>query len=289
MQSRAIWALRTCLTGTPVFGRISTIPCFAASSTLLSHVNSGDWPRYKSTTTEHDPLKILQSIHGAEFQHHLELLRQFRSVVPYDHFLQEFRRSVPSASEDDVLQVINALATSGSILRHGNLVYLRPTEILSTLRRVLPQDVDAVRVRLAKTEQDFAVLEAERTKIVRRAGMRSRILNYTFFTVVAAQWSLLFRLTYWELSWDVIEPVGFFVGGFSSLVSFAYFLRTRRDFSYEAMHQRFMSSYEKRAFLDAKFDIVEYNRLKHEVNNLRDMLEAYEEAEANSAFSSKPE
>ncbi len=85
------------------------------------------------------------------------------------------------------------------------------------------------------------------------------------------------------------EPVGFFVGGFSSLASFAYFLKTRRDFTYEAMHKRVMSNYEKKAFVDAKFDIVEYNRLKHEVNNLRDMLEAYEEAAANAAFSSKPE
>lgn len=85
------------------------------------------------------------------------------------------------------------------------------------------------------------------------------------------------------------EPVGFFVGGLSSVVSYAYFLKTRRDFTYEAMHQRFMTKYEKKAFQDAQFDIIEYNRLKHEVNNLKDMLEAYEEAEANAAFSSKPE
>jgi hypothetical protein len=151
----------------------------------------------------------LQSIHGAEFQHHLELLRQFRGVVPYNHFLQEFRRSVPAASEDDVLQVTDALATSGSILRHGNLVYLRPTEIISTLRRVLPQDVDAVRQRIAETEQDLALLETERTEIVRRAGMKSKMVNYAFFSILVAQWALLFRLTYWELSWDVI--VGLFI------------------------------------------------------------------------------
>jgi hypothetical protein len=100
--------------------------------------------------------------------------------------------------------VTDALATSGSILRHGNLVYLRPTEILSTLRRILPQDVESARVRLAETEKDLAVLEEQRTKIVRRAGMRSKILNYTFFTAVLVQWVVLFRLTYWELSWDVI-------------------------------------------------------------------------------------
>jgi hypothetical protein len=49
-----------------------------------------------------------------------------------------------------------------------------------------------------------------------------------------------------------------------------------------------MTNYEKKAFQDAKFDIIEYNRLKHEVNNLKDMLEAYEEAEGNAEFSSKP-
>jgi calcium uniporter protein, mitochondrial len=146
-------------------------------------------------------------MHGAEFQHHLDLLRQFKGVVPYSQFLQEFRRSVPAASEEDVVRVTDALATSGSILRHGNLVYLRPTEILSTLRRILPQDVTAVRTRLAETEQSLQVLEEERTKIVNRAGLRSRLLNYTFFTAVLTQWLVLFRLTYWELSWDVI--VGF--------------------------------------------------------------------------------
>lgn len=91
------------------------------------------------------------------------------------------------------------------------------------------------------------------------------------------QWAILFRLTYWELSWDVIEPIGFFVGGINSLASIAWFLWTRQDFTFEAMHQRFMSSYERQAFKKSGFDIVEYNRLNHEAQNLRDLLEAHEE------------
>lgn len=125
--------------------------------------------------------------------------------MPYSSiFILNFVNSVPAASENDVLQVTDALATSGSIFRHGNLVYLRPTEILSTLRRVLPQDVAAVRTRLTETEQDLEILEEQRLQIVRKAGLRSKILNYTFFTAVLTQWLILFRLTYWELSWDVI-------------------------------------------------------------------------------------
>ena len=75
-----------------------------------------------------------------------------------------------------------------------------------------------------------------------------------------------------------------FVGGASSLASFGWFLKTRRDFTFEAMHQRFMSNYERKAFEDAKFDIVDYNRMKHEVQNLEELLEAQKETEDNNIF-----
>lgn len=35
----------------------------------------------------------------------------------------------------------------------------------------------------------------------------------------SALWLLLFRLTFWELSWDVMEPICFFVGGGQVMVS----------------------------------------------------------------------
>ena len=50
------------------------------------------------------------------------------------------------------------------------------------------------------------------------------------------------------------------------------------------MHQRFMSNYERKAFEDAKFDIVDYNRMKHEVQNLEELLEAQKETEENNIF-----
>ncbi len=176
-----------------------------------------------------------------------------------------------------------ALAASGSILRHGPLVYLRPTEIAAALRRVLPLDVDAVRARLAEVETELSGLESQRSSIVQRARRRTKALNYTFFATVAAQWAALFRLTYWELSWDVIEPIGFFVGGINSMASIAWFLWTRQDFTFESMHQRFMTTYERKAFEESGFDIVDYNRLTHERTNLMELLEAHEESAMSAA------
>jgi len=35
---------------------------------------------------------------------------------------------------------------------------------------------------------------------------------YSGFAVLAAQTAFFARLTYWELSWDVMEPIAYFTG-----------------------------------------------------------------------------
>jgi len=216
-----------------------------------------------------------QALHGAEFQHHLDVLRASTSVISYSKLLEEFQRAVPTASEADAVKVCNALAASGSILKNGTVVYLRPTEIAHALRRVLPADVQGLKSQLAETEGKLAILDEQYSAIQRRARLRSRLLNYTFMAALTVQWGLLFRLTYWELSWDVIEPVGFFVGGLTTLASYAWFLKTRQDFTYEAMYNRFMTSYERKSLKQVKFDVVEYTRLKREVERIHSVMEAH--------------
>lgn len=216
----------------------------------------------------------MQSLHGAEFQQHLEYLREKSSVLPYSQLVAEFRKSVPAASADDATDACRALAASGGVLRHGELVYLRPSEVVAALRRVLPTDSTAAAAQLSASRAELAALEQARATIEARAGRRARLANWTFFGALATQWAVLFRLTYWELSWDVIEPVGFFMGGTSTMLSFAWFLRTSREFSYEALHKRVMSNYERRAFQRANFDIRDFNRVKRDVERLEDAMEA---------------
>lgn len=165
-------------------------------------------------------------------------------MLSYPSLLAEFQARLPDTTPEDASSVCEALAASGAILRQGNLVYLRPDEVLDALRRVLPVDEASLRARLAEAEAELEVLQRQRTAIHRSARLRSRVMNYAVLGAMLAQWGLLFRLTYWELSWDVVEPIGFFAGGATSVASCAYFVRTRRDFTYEAMYNSFLSSYE---------------------------------------------
>ena len=47
---------------------------------------------------------------------------------------------------------------------------------------------------------------------------------YGGLALLLLQWGVFFRLTFFELSWDVIEPVTYFVTSAFGIGAYAYFL-----------------------------------------------------------------
>ena len=42
--------------------------------------------------------------------------------------------------------------------------------------------------------------------------------------LLVVQWSLFLRLTFWELSWDVMEPISYFFSSLWGILAYCYFL-----------------------------------------------------------------
>lgn len=45
---------------------------------------------------------------------------------------------------------------------------------------------------------------------------------------MATQFGILARLTWWEYSWDIMEPVTYFITYGSAMAMYAYFVMTRQ-------------------------------------------------------------
>lgn len=227
------------------------------------------------TTTNIDYSRLLRSIRAADFHPHLQMLKRSRKVLKYTELLKEFERALPYSSDKDAEFVIEALSESGNVLISGDLVYLHPDEIAKTMRQLLPVDVRTLMARLQEVEDELIPMDKVKKMIENKSERRTRYLNYSFLGVMAAQWLVFFRLCYWEYGWDVIEPVGYFTNGATTILAFSWFLHTRRDFTYEEMANKIMSSYEKKAFEDIQFDFVEYNRLRNEAQRLKEAIASY--------------
>lgn len=73
---------------------------------------------------------------------------------------------------------------------------------------------------------------------------------------------LFFRLTFWEFSWDVMEPIAFFSTTAGIILGYAYFLFTARDPTYQDLMKRLFLSRQRKLFKRHNFDINKFKELQ---------------------------
>lgn len=69
------------------------------------------------------------------------------------------------------------------------------------------------------------------------------------------------RLTFWELSWDVMEPICFFVTSFGFALAYLFFLRTSTEPSFQGFFFHRFRVKQDRLMKKYNFDNNRYNEL----------------------------
>lgn len=69
-------------------------------------------------------------------------------------------------------------------------------------------------------------------EITVKAEKRTNRLTWFGLGLMGLQFGLLARLTWWEYSWDIMEPVTYFVGYGSAIAMFGYYILTKQVLLY---------------------------------------------------------
>ncbi|KAM8923897.1 calcium uniporter protein, mitochondrial isoform 2-T2 [Pelodytes ibericus] len=136
--------------------------------------------------------------------------------------------------------------------------------------------------RLEDLRGQLEPLEKARLEISRRAEKRTTWVMWGGLAYMATQFGILARLTWWEYSWDIMEPVTYFITYGSAMAMYAYFVLTRQEYIYpDARDRQYLNFFHKGA-KKTRFDVEEYNRLKNaiaqtelDVKRLRDPLQVH--------------
>ncbi|XP_057974879.1 calcium uniporter protein 4, mitochondrial [Malania oleifera] len=185
-------------------------------------------------------------------------LRQIpRNSIPHSEFIQICGEGC--SNRDQGAEVAKMLDESGNVIVLGNIVFLRPEQVAKSMEAIISETSAGPNDPRRKELEE---LEKQKATIDERARAQVRGELYCGLGFLVAQTLGFMRLTFWELSWDVMEPICFFVTSLHFALGYAFFLRTSSEPSFEGYFQRRFKAKQKRLMEAQNFDVERYKELR---------------------------
>uniref|UniRef100_A0A8C6S109 Calcium uniporter regulatory subunit MCUb n=1 Tax=Nannospalax galili TaxID=1026970 RepID=A0A8C6S109_NANGA len=125
--------------------------------------------------------------------------------------------------------------------------------------------IDHLKEQLQPLEQVKAGIEA-------RSEARTGRLLWAGLALLSVQGGALGWLTWWVYSWDIMEPVTYFLTFTNSMVFFAYFLITQQNYTYSSVRSRQFLHFFHKKLKQQHFDVEQYNKLKEDLAKAKESL-----------------
>jgi len=131
----------------------------------------------------------------------------------------------------------------------------------------LSKERDMVR-EIESAREQLTHLEQTKSQLLRSAERRSNMLMYSGLAYMGLQFGFLARLTWWEYSWDIMEPVTYFVTYGTAIACYAYYCITRHEFILPEVRDRQTLLGLHNKAKRSGFDLEKYNQLKDHLYKL---------------------
>ncbi|KMY97940.1 calcium uniporter protein, mitochondrial isoform X2 [Drosophila simulans] len=154
-------------------------------------------------------------------------------------------------------------------------VTLESMDKVGDVRKVIAQLYEAFNVgeyQLEKSNQlakeletlryELEPLEEKKLELSKKAARRTNFMTWMGLGLMSVQFGILARLTWWEYSWDIMEPVTYFVTYGTTMAMYAYYCVTKREYMMEDVKNREFSLSLYRNAKKVQFDVEHYNELK---------------------------
>ena len=179
----------------------------------------------------------------------------------FDSLLTEHGYADAAARAD----ATRAFRDAGVVVLFEDLVYLNGSQVMKDVLRVLPAVPSAVygldAATLAELEAELEAVKVDVDAAAARASRRSNAIVFGGLLTLCAQLAMFMRLTYVELSWDVMEPISYFVGVFNAILLYVYFMVNKRDFSFDDWSKLMQKHFWRRNIEKKHIDYAKYAKL----------------------------
>jgi len=121
---------------------------------------------------------------------------------------------------------------------------------------------------LEDLKKELKPLEDQKQELEHFAEKRTSFMSWAGLGLMSIQFGVLARLTWWEYSWDIMEPVTYFVTYGTAVGAYAYFVLTKEEYLFnDAAKRTWLMSFHKKADKH-RWDVERYNKLKKGIINV---------------------
>ncbi|KAF5303044.1 hypothetical protein FQR65_LT08373 [Abscondita terminalis] len=130
----------------------------------------------------------------------------------------------------------------------------------------LTAQLEVLRQEILPLEE--ASIKQQRIQIEMAAERKNNWLSWVGLGLMSIQFGILARLTWWEYSWDIMEPVTYFVTYGTAMAAYAYFVLTKEEYILQDVknRQHLLTMHKKSKKLG--LDLMKYNQLRDQISNL---------------------
>ena len=105
-----------------------------------------------------------------------------------------------------------------------------------------------------------------------RSKFRTNSVVWGGLFTMGFQFGFLARLVWWDYSWDIMEPVTYFVTYGTSIIMFCYFVMVKSEYNYDAARDRWNLRVFHKKSRRSGFDIEKYNAIADRKKDIEENL-----------------
>ncbi|XP_019377504.1 PREDICTED: calcium uniporter regulatory subunit MCUb, mitochondrial [Gavialis gangeticus] len=127
-------------------------------------------------------------------------------------------------------------------------------------------------LKLDHLKEQLIPFEQMKAGITKSADAKTSRLLWIGLALMSTQGGALAWFTWWVYSWDIMEPVTYFITYGSAMAFYAYFVLTKQDYVYPDAKDRQFLHYFYRKSKSQYFDVEQYNKLKEDLAEAEESL-----------------
>lgn len=129
-------------------------------------------------------------------------------------------------------------------------------------------------VQLEQTKAQLAPLDELKTSLDTQANKTSDFIMNAGLAFLVVQWVALVRLTWWESSWDTMEPVCYFMSTANAILGYIWYIIFKKDYTYESLANITATKRQQKLYTRHGLNLVEWSNLKDKVTEIEAELES---------------